>query len=42
MIQGAPHHGPHEETIPGLAVRMLNINFGSIHTSFVFFFQIPG
>lgn len=38
MIQGAPHHGPHEETIPGLAVRMLNINFGSIHTSFVFFF----
>ena len=31
LIKGAPP----EETVLGLAVRLLNINFGSIHTSFV-------
>ena len=36
LVQSAPSH----ESVLGLAVRMLNINFGSIHTSFVFLFHI--
>jgi len=36
LIQSAPSH----ENVLGLAVRMLNINFGSIHTSSIFMTQV--
>ncbi|KDR75911.1 hypothetical protein GALMADRAFT_68551 [Galerina marginata CBS 339.88] len=35
LIQGAPP----DETVEGLAVRLLNVNFGSIHTSSIFITQ---
>ncbi|TFK44689.1 cytochrome P450 [Crucibulum laeve] len=36
LIKSAPPH----ETIEGIAIRLLNINFGSIHTSSIFITQV--